>query len=301
MGAAVSTTPFQALQAALRGRPERPLVVPIASAVVGELQALGPEAVLADPGKLSMLVREVAVSLGADAAVAEFGTFWDAEALGMSLDWSRGFPPLPRGRIAAAATLDLERAPRARVVLEVVRRLRALLDGPLCAAGITGPAALSRLCGGDPPVDALGPLSLAAVRALCEAGAQVVFVVEEADPPPDPSAYAAALAPLWATIRFYGALGVLHLAGDADAWAPVLEREGPFLPCFDPEASPGLASLVAGRSFGLALPPRPVTARARGLASSSRCVLLTHTRELAGVVPGRALASCGAELRGAAA
>jgi len=217
MGDAVSATPSQALQAALRGRPERPLVVPIASAVVGELQALGPEAVLADPGKLSMLVREVAVSPGADAAVAEFGTFWDAEALGMSLE------------------------------------------------------------------------------------AQVVFVVEEADPPPDPSAYAAALAPLWATIRFYGALGVLHLAGGADTWAPVLEREGPFLPCFDPEASPGLASVVAGRSFGLALPPRPVTARARELASSSRCVLLTHTRELAAVVPGRALASCGAELRGAAA
>lgn len=295
------STPAGALEAALRGRPVRPLVVPLASAVAGELQDLDPRAVLADPGKLSALVREVARSLRTDAAVAEFGTRWDAEALGMSLDWAGGFPPVPRGRIAAGSGVNVS-APRAAVVLEAIRRLRALLDGVPCAAGITGPAALSRLSGGDPAPAALAQLSLAAVRALCEAGARLVFVIEEPEPPADPAALAAALAPLWGSVAFYRALGILHVAGPADGWREVIERGGPYVPCFDPDASPGLAALAAGRErglFGLALPPGPVSARARELAGGERCALVTHTRELAGAVASRDLVACAAELAGA--
>ncbi|MCC6224201.1 MAG: hypothetical protein IT201_12015 [Thermoleophilia bacterium] len=190
---------------------------------------------------------------------------------------------------------------RAAVVLETVRRLRALLDGLPCAAGLTGLASLARLAGGDLAPAALAPLSLAAARALCEAGAQLVFVVEEPEPPDDPQAYVAALAPLWGSVAFYRALGVLHLAGAADGWAAVIERGGPYVPCFDPDASPGLAGLVAGRErglFGLALPPGPRSARARELAGSERCALVTHTRELAGVVASRDLVACAAELAG---
>lgn len=295
------SAPAGALEAALRGRPARPLVVPLASAVAGELQDLDPRAVLADPGKLSTLVREVTRSLRTDAAVAEFGTRWDAEAFGLSLDWSEGFPPVPRGRIAVGAGVNVS-APRAAVVLEAIRRLRTLLEGVPCAAGITGPLALSRLAGGDPAPAALAPLSLAAVRALCEAGAQLVFVVEGPEPPADPAALAAALAPLWGSVAFYRALGVLHLAGEADGWQAVVERGGPYVPCFDPDASPGLAAIAVGRErglFGLALPPGPVSARARELASSDRCALVTHTRELAGAVASRDLVACAAQLAGA--
>ncbi len=292
-------TPAGVLEAVLRGRPARPLVVPLASAVAGELQDLDPRAVLADPGKLSTLVREVARSLRTDAAVAEFSTRWDAEAFGMSLDWAGGFPPVPRGRITASGSVDVSASPRAAVVLETIRRLRMLLDGVPCAAGITGPAALSRLAGGDPVPAALAPLSLAAVRALCEAGAQIVFVVEAPEPPDDPAAFVAALAPLWGSAAFYRALGVLHLAGAADGWQAVIERGGPYVPCFDPDASPGLAALVAGRErglFGLALPPGTVSARASELAASERCALVTHTGELAGAVPSRELVACADDL-----
>ncbi len=288
----MAASPAQLLQAALRGAPERPLVVPLASAVAGELQDLQPQVVLADAGKLSMLVKEVAVSLGADAAVAEFGTFWDAEALGMTLDWSAGFPPTPRGTLGA---LDLGR-PRAAVVLETVRRLRALVDLPV-AAGITGPAALARLSGAE--VEAVAPWSLAAARALCEAGARILWVVEGPEPPPDPAAYVAAAAPLWGSVRFYNALGVLHVAGAADGWLPVVERGGPLVPCFDPDGAPALAGV--SRSFGLALPPGPPSARAGELAAGDGCVLVTHTRELAGAVASREIAGCAAELRAVAA
>lgn len=295
------STPAVALEAALRGRPVRPLVVPLASAVAGELQDLDPRAVLADPGKLSALVREVARSLRTDAAVAEFGTRWDADALGMSLDWAGGFPPALRGGIPASGSLDVS-APRAAAVLETIRRLRTLLDDLPCAAGITGPAALSRLAGGDPAPASAAALSLAAVRALCEAGARIVFVVEAPEPPDDPAAFAAALAPLWGSVAFYRALGVLHLAGAADGWEEVIERGGPYVPCFDPDASPGLAAFTAGRErglFGLALPPGPVSARARALAASERCALVTHTRELAGAVASRDLVACAVQLAGA--
>ena len=293
------STPAQALKAALGGRPTRPLVIPLASAVAGELQDLDPRTVLADPGKLSTLVREVARSLRADAAVAEFGTRWDAEAFGMSLDWGQGFPPVPRGRITASGQPELGRSPRATVVLDVVRRLRALLEDTPCAAGITGPAALSRLAGGDPSPQALAPLSLAAARALCEAGAQIVFVVEEPEPPADPAALAGALAPLWGSITFYRSLAVLHLAGPADGWQAFVERGGPYVPCFDPDAAPGLAELLAAsdrRLFGLAVPPGPLSPRARELAANGRCALVTHTRELAGVVASRDLVSCAHQL-----
>jgi hypothetical protein len=297
MGTATAT-PAQALQAVLRGYVERPLVVPLASAAAGELQGLEPRAVLADPGKLGTLVKELATSLRADAAVAEFGTFWDAEALGMSLDWSRGFPPVPRGRITAAQP-DFERSPRAAVVLDVLRRLGVLLDGPLLAAGITGPVTLSRLSGGDPPPEAVAARSLAAARALCEAGARIIWVVEQPAAPASPEALVRALAPLWGSIRFYQSLGVLHLAGSADGWRPVLEGGGPYLPCFDPDAAPEVAALVAEderRPFGLALPPGPPSPRARELAAGGRCALVTHAHELAGIVPPRELAACASQL-----
>jgi hypothetical protein len=72
------------------------------------------------------------------------------------------------------------------------------------------------------------------------------------------------------------------------------------VPCFDPDASPALAELLAGshrRLFGLAVPPGLLTPRARELAASERCALVTHTRELAGIVPSRELAACTSQLR----
>jgi hypothetical protein len=249
------------LRGLLRGRVERPLVIPLASTVAGELQGLAPEAFLADPGKISLLVRQLATAIGADAAVAEFGTGWDVSG-------------------------DLAQ-PRAAAVIEAVRRLKTLLDGPLLAASVTG-----------------GANQLPLVRALCEAGAQIVFISESAEPPADASAYESALGPLLGSIRFYNALAVLHLSGAADGWAPIVSRDGGYLPCFDPDASPRLAELFEQddrRLFGIAVPPGEPGPAARRLAAVDRCALITHDTELAGRVASRDLAAAAATLQGLAA
>jgi hypothetical protein len=246
----------EVLRGLLRGRVERPLVIPLASTVAGELQGLAPAAFLADPGKISLLVRQLATAIGADAAVAEFGTGWDAEG-------------------------DLS-APRPAAVIEAVRRLKTLLDGPLLAASLT--CAVDRL-----------PMA----RALCEAGAQIVFISESAEPPADTSAYERALGPLLGSIRFYNALAVLHLPGAADGWAPIVSRDGAYLPCFDPDAAPGLATLLerdTRRLFGIAVPPGEPGPAARHLAALGRCALITHDAELSGRVASRDLAAAATTL-----
>jgi hypothetical protein len=296
-------SPEELLAAALAaGAVPRPLVAPLASAAAGELEALPPRTILSDPTKLANLVRDLTLSLGADVAVAEFGTFWDAEAAGAPLDWSGGTPcPAPAARPSGGA-LDLA-AGRGPVVLEVVRRLRAMLAGrALVAAGVTGPVRLAGLFGRHDAADAVDA-TLAAVRALCDAGAQVIWLVEGPSGPHDPDALVAALAPVWGTIRFYRALGVLHLADASETWRDVIARGGPYVPCFDPDAAPALTDAIAGTPaiYGLALPPGRPGPRALELARDRRCALLTHDGELAGRVPGRELSAAAQQLRATAA
>jgi hypothetical protein len=294
-------SPAQVLQtAAMGGTVSRPLLAPLASAVAGELQGLPPEEFLRDTTKLSNCVRDLARSLDVDVAVAEFGTLWDAGALGLPLDWSAGFPPAPRGELPATLPADLAGSGRTPVVLETVRRLVGLLgERVIVAASVTGPARLSRLSGGKvPPVDAANRL-LPAVRLLCEAGARLIFVAEDPEPPEDPEALAAAMTPVWQSIAFYQGLGALHLAGPADGWEPFVAPGGPYLACFDPERSPKLADRFrSAGSFGLALPPGAAGSAARELAATGRCVLLTNDGELAGRVAARDLRRVVAALRG---
>src|SRR5262249_42256968 len=157
------------------------------------------------------------IGLRADVAVAEFGSLWDAEALGVAVDWSGGMPVA--GKAAGPrppANPDFANSRRGAVVLEAIRPLRTLLhERALVAASVTGLTRLAKLLGTASAIECGGHL-LAAVRLLCEAGAQIIWVVEQSDPPADPNGLEAALAPVWGTIRFYRALGCLHLAGAAD-------------------------------------------------------------------------------------
>lgn len=280
----------------------RPLLGPLVSAVAGELQGLSPEEFLRDTTKLSNAVRDLARSLNVDVAVAEFGTLWDAEAMGLDLDWSGGFPPEPDGQIPVPPSEDFAGSGRGPVVIEAVRRLSGLLgDRVVVSAGVTGPARLSRLSGGNvPPAEAAG-LILPAVRLLCEAGARLIWVVEDETPPDDPSDLVSAMMPVWASIAFYQGIGALHVAGAADGWEPFIASGGPYLTCFDPDGSPTLASRFrSSGSFGLALPPGEPGGTARALASTGRCFLLTNDGELSGRVPARDLRKTASALRGAA-
>jgi hypothetical protein len=292
-------TSAEILRAVLGGEQiPRPLIGPLASAAAGAIEALEPEAFLQDVTKLTNLIREFVTSLRADVAVAEFGTFWDAEILGAPLDWSSGLP-VPRPSTMRARAPDFAAHGRGPVVIEVVARLRKLLsDQALVAAGVTGPATLSALFPRMTPEEA-ARLMLEPVRRLCESGAQVIFVVEAAPPPPDLGGFTRALASAWGTIRFYRGLGVLHLQGAGDAWLKVVRSGGPYVPCFDPKASPGLASWASrGGRYGLGVPPGGAH-KVIELARTGRCALITNDGELAGRVDPQDLHRTVAEMRAA--
>lgn len=287
------TRPGQLLERAVSGEDSfRPLLVPLATVASGELRALTPRELLTDPTQVANLVRELTISLGADVAVAEFGTLWDAEALGAALEWPPGLPPRPSGGFSALGVSDVSARGRGPVVMECVRRLSIMLgeDRPV-AASVTGPATLARLSHGS--LDEAGAVSalVGIARVLLDHGARVIFVVESEEPPTDPQNLAQAASPLWGTIRFYRALGVLHLAGAADGWRTFVERGGAYVPCFDAALSPGLLGDVEanGRPFGLALPGLRLNTTARDLARSRRCVMLTSDGELAGRTSTREL------------
>lgn len=295
-------SPAQVLQtAAMGGTVQRPLLAPLVSAGAGELQGLSPEEFLRDTTKLSNAIRDLSRSLNVDVAVAEFGTLWDAEAMGLPLDWSAGFPPEPAGELPVPPPADFENSGRGPVVIEAVRRLSGLLgERVIVSAGVTGPVRLSRLSGGKLSAVETVDLVLAAVRSLCEAGTKLVWVVEDTELPEEPEALADAMVPVWQSIAFYQGTGALHLSGAADGWEPFVSSGGSYLPCFDPEASPGLAARFrSSGNFGLALPPGEPGGAARELASGGRCVLLTNDADLAGVVAARDLRKAVSNLRSA--
>jgi hypothetical protein len=296
-------SPAQILQtAATGGTVQRPLLAPLVSAVAGELQGLKPEEFLRDTTKLSNAIRDLSRSLSVDVAVAEFGTLWDAEAMGLPLDWSGGFPPEPQGELPVPPSVDFAGSGRGPVVLEAVQRLSGLLgERVIVSAGVTGPARLSRLSGGKLSEVEAVDMVLSAVRSLCEAGTKLVWVVEGPEPPGEPESLADAMVPVWQSIVFYQGVGALHVAGAADGWEPFVAQGGPYLTCFDPGRSPGLAGRFRSiGSFGLALPPGQPGEAARELASTGRCVLLTNDAELAGVVAARDLRKTVSALRSAA-
>jgi hypothetical protein len=145
---------------------------------------------------------------------------------------------------------DAEEAPE--VLADLLRRVRATVPTTLGVV-LSGPATR----GAMPPV-------LAAARTLAEAGAEVVLVRETV---PLPGGYARLANPLWGSLKFFRAIGVL-LAPDLAA------ERGSYLPCLSAPVDVPHALAVAP---GEAAAPGPATA------------LITHTEDLAGHVPVREL------------
>jgi hypothetical protein len=310
------------------------LVAPLVAALGGEVEGLAPREVLSDATRLSGAVRELTRSLGVDVATVEFGSRWELEAAGVVLDWSAGFPPRAaagapvREPAGGRAPALLDAIDRVATVLGEAAVVAASVTGPVAAAaelaaasapapGVGAPARHAAVRappapagghGAATPSSTLEPgtagdvraaarLALAAVRALCEAGARLIWLVEDgARPPADAAALAQALTPVLGTVRFYRATPALHLAGAADPWLDAVKRLRQAVPCFDPARSPALAAEFAGgrRAFGvLAAPGDPPHA----LSQDPSCVLVAHDGELAGRVPARELQSAVRALR----
>jgi hypothetical protein len=151
------------------------------------------------------------------------------------------------------------------LIADLLRRVRAVVELPLGVV-LSGPATR-----GDPQA------VLAAARVAAEAGASVVFVRE--DVPAAPDGYARMATPLWGSLRFFRAVGVLVVPGSG--WEEVVARRGPFLPC------------VRGR---LPIPYALAVAPGEGAGPAAGAVLITHTEDLAGHVPVRELPSAVARL-----
>ncbi len=292
-----------ALEAALAGRPvERPLLAPLLAAVAAEVEGLDVRVFLADAGRRSRLLADLVRAMPVDVLVVDSGSGWDAEAMGLVLDWGDGeYPPRPRGGPGVALAFDPARG-GAPVVLDLLGRVRAVVPEPTAlGVTLTGPATLAAACG--PAVglgDAVGAV-LVAARAVAERGAGVVVVREDGAIGVDPAAYARACGPLWGSLRFFRAAGVLQVAGSTDNWPAVLSAPGPFLPVFEPAAASAAATAMGSgtRAFGLALEPGAGAGDAAGLAGGGHCALLTHTRDLLGAVPVRDVRAAVAALGGA--
>jgi len=150
------------------------------------------------------------------------------------------------------------------LIADLLRRVRAVVDAPL-GVTLAGPATR-----GD------AQAVLAAARAAAEAGASVIFVREDVATPPD--GYARLAAPLWGSLKFFRAVGVLAVPGDG--WAAVVAKRGPFLPC---------VTTTVEVPHALAVPPGAA-------APPTSAALITHTEDLAGHVPVRELQAAVARL-----
>ncbi len=149
------------------------------------------------------------------------------------------------------------------LIADLLKRVRAVVDVPL-AVVLSGPATR-----GD------AQAVLAAARRAAEAGAGVIFVREDV---PAPEGYARTTTPLWGSLKFFRAIGVLVVP--ESGWEDVVARRGPFLPCVR-------GSLEIPHA--LAVPPGEA-------AGATTAALVTHTEDLAGHVPVRELQTVVARL-----
>src|SRR5215475_6915754 len=144
---------------------------------------------LADPAKLVKLLRSLRVGV----ATVEFASRWELEAAGVVLDWSR-FPPRPAAGVPSREPVGA-RAPQVLAALRALSRGKALpaasVTGPVTAAAelasASAPApgagvgasrsaaALSPRPDAAPSPRAATALAVTAARALCEAGAKLVW------------------------------------------------------------------------------------------------------------------------------
>lgn len=224
-------TPRQLLDSALRGgRPVRPLLLPIVFSLGAKIQGLPLPAFLRNPQKICNSLRDIRGFLRVDGVAGYFDPALQPEAI--------------------------------PVAAEVIRRLRPMLgQDALLFAGTAGPFTMAHRSkpSGKPDPAAAAFLHRAASQ-LVEAGADLIFIIEEALPKLSREQcqdWMESLGPTFNVIRFFGALPVLLLPdpGSVAANFEVLRRERwncVLCPAFDGLPLP--AADVDAPGFGMALP-----------------------------------------------
>lgn len=280
-------TPRQILKSLLQGNPQaRPLVVPIVFAFGATIENLSFRAYLDNPTKISNAVRQIRMQLRTDGAACYFDPLLEAEALGGAPQWDesnqtrsiRWSESAEKGELPARLRSPEEAAnsQRVRTAVEVIERLNSLLrDEPLLMASVSGPFTLAaRLTGIDfgemrlgqePSESAMEAAAAAIIRiasAFVEAGANLIFIREEALPPLSSKRcenWASLLAPVFNVIRFYEAMPVLQIStgsATAENMELILQQSWDAVLC---SASDEFVSRPRSRDenfvFGLSVPP----------------------------------------------
>ncbi len=244
---AANPTPRQVVKNLVQGiAPERPLFLPIVFSLGSRVENVSLRTFLGNPTKISNSLRQIHGYLRADGLTCYFDSSLEAEALGGTLEWKNEDQPPD---VSWPARVEIERfgedlrspedvvlAGRIPVACEVIRRLRALLrEDSLLMAGVTGPFTLaSGLLGmkrqevrlrpelPGPAVEYAAALTSQISAKFVEAGADLVFIVEEILPAlsrESCEAWASLLAPTFNLIRFYEAMPVLLLTDSSSVAA----------------------------------------------------------------------------------
>jgi hypothetical protein len=277
--------PRQIVKGLLQGiAPPRPLFLPIVFSHGARIENVSLRTFLTNPTKISNSLRQIRGRLHSDGVTCYFDPLLEAEALGGIIEWDAEgqVRSLRWARESAERERTLQEPAkhgRVGVAIEVLRRLKLTLrDDCLLMAGIAGPFALASTLAGldrvqdirvdDIPagtLDAAAALIAPIATSLVEAGANVIFIREEALPELSEDAcaeWAARVAAAVNIIRFYEALPVLLLTDwrSAEMNREVIVHQNwdcvvcPALDGGAPEAMEHFRSLGPTR-FGVALPP----------------------------------------------
>jgi hypothetical protein len=263
----------------------RPLILPIVFALGARIENLSFRAYLDNPTKISNALRQIRTQLRTDGVACYFDPLLEVEALGGTPEWDeanqtrsiRWAEFAQKGELPARLRSPEEAAnsPRVRAAVEVIRRLNSLLrDEPLLMAGVSGPFTLAaRLTGigphamrqGQEPSESALEVTAAAITKIAstfvEAGANLIFIREEALPPlscDKCQSWASLLAPLFNIVRFYEALPVLQISSEsatAETVEVMLQQPWDAVLC---SASEHFTARVRGRNenlvFGCSVP-----------------------------------------------
>jgi uroporphyrinogen-III decarboxylase len=272
------TTPRQMIKAWLQGEaPPRPLLMPMVFSLGARLENLALREFQSNPTKIANALRQIRSVLKVDGVTCYFDPFLEAEALGCKREWRADntctlkCPPFSGVDSLRGKLISPDRVPEKSnvpVATEVIRRLRTLLkDEPALTVRITGPCNLAaQLVAYDRVEDQelqkvtefAAEVTASVAKSFLEAGADVVFLVEDSLPEMASDVcqtYASLLAPIVNLIRFYEAMPVLLFGAKAlsdQTLNSILDRRWDCLLC--PAAPLMSASLSKQAQMGVALP-----------------------------------------------
>lgn len=298
------------------GLPARPIFMPLIFAAAAKVAGLRPQQFYTNPTKIANGLRQLQGPLRCDALVCYADQTLIAEALGAGVGWEAGLPQIlsPPARLVPVKAEHQGRIP---VMLEVVRRLRIVLrDRVALVVALPGPFTTveylsdpSAAEGGPSTADYLavaGGATLQTTRAACEAGADLLLLIE-AEPPladnPVRSQWLAILETICNVTRFHEALPVLlALRCGTGEWPGIAARGAmPCLPATDLAQLPEAERTLPEGPYGLAIPatakPASLPTEAILRLQNQNCALITTAGDLPYEIEAKALRPLVANLR----